>query len=57
MNGEIEDGVFTDGRLSGVVFKWSPKRNQYSKLDYSGRETVLLEKGEGDPLEKILEMK
>lgn len=37
VNGEIEDGIFTDGKLSGIVFRWNSKRDQYCKMDYSGK--------------------
>ena len=26
INGEVEDGIFAEGKLSGVVFKWNAKR-------------------------------
>lgn len=36
-NGEIEDGIFTDGKLSNILFRINIKRNQYTKMDYSGK--------------------
>jgi hypothetical protein len=26
VNGEVEDGIFSEGKLSGVVFRWNDKR-------------------------------
>ena len=28
-NGEIEDGIFSDGKLSNILFRINTKRNQY----------------------------
>lgn len=36
-DGDVEDGIFNNGKLAGIIFKWSPKRAQYSKIDYSSR--------------------